>query len=336
LGDEEIAALSDERGWVEGRFRAVDVPEVLVAEAEAVRHARLLLPMVDAWRDPGGPDLVDSQELIFQAGRISQVFISVDPSVLYGEPGARADVHVRLLDRGGRTVSGESISITASEGLVETPRPLADGSFVARYRPPSGLAIGNILLSAEGGGGHFAASTTLQIIPRPQRFGIGLGVGYLQGFRGVSGPALAVDLESKLKWLDGLFQFRGGFMTWQDRSVVLDKARNKEIEVQLSNFGLGFHLLARRERDARSGWVGLGAMVAPFSQTARFEGMPPISGWGIHRPGIVLTAGSAFRALSGELYGEARWVGMNGRPGEFGYEGSVGGIAVLFGYRVIL
>jgi hypothetical protein len=61
-----------------------------------------------------------------------------------------------------------------------------------------------------------------------------------------------------------------------------------------------------------------------------------ISGWGLNKPGIVFTGGGAFRALSGELSGEVRWIGMSGKTGDFGYEGSIGGIAIMLGYRVIL
>jgi hypothetical protein len=152
----------------------------------------------------------------------------------------------------------------------------------------------------------------------------------------VSGPVLFADLESQLRVLDGFFQIRGGFMNWRDRAIVLDPARNQEVEVQLDNFALALHVIARRESGARSNWIGLGGTVAPFRQSVRFEGQPLIGGWGIHRPGIVFTAGAAIRALSGELSGELRWIGMNGQTGNFGYEGSVGGMAILLGYRVIL
>lgn len=336
LGEQHFSALSNARGWVEGRFRAPAAPGIFRVQTGLLHSSQLVTDTGSQWLDPGKPDFEGSQELVFQAGRISQVFISVEPTILFGEPGAFADVHVRLLDRGGRTVPGEKINIRVDRGLVDTPRPLADGSFVARVYPPQGMVTGELILSAEGGAGHFTASTTLAIEPRPQRIGIGVGAGYIQGLRGVSGPVFFADLESQLSLLDGFFQLRGGFMNWQDRAVVLDPARNQEIEVQLDNYGLALHVIARRETGAWSNWVGLGGMLAPFRQSARFEGQPLIGGWGLHRPGIVFTGGAAIRALSGELSGELRWIGMNGQSGDFGYEGSVGGMAILLGYRVIL
>jgi len=336
LGEQEFSALSNERGWVEGRFRAPSGPAQLNAKSDLVQSSRLIPKGGSYWLDPAKSDLEAIETLVFQAGRISQVFISVEPTVLYGEPGAFADVHVRLLDRGGRTVQGESIVVRSDRGLVEAPRPLADGSFVARVYPPQGMVTGELVLSAEGGEGHFTAATTLAIVPRPQRFGIGLAAGYIQGLRGVSGPVLSVDLESQVDLLGGLFQIRGGLMNWRDHAVVTDSARNQEVEIQLDNFGLGLHLIARKEQADRSNWVGVGGMLTPFRQTVRFEGQPLIGGWGLHRPGVVFTGGTAIRALSGELSGELRWVGLNGQTGDFGYEGSVGGMAILLGYRVIL
>ena len=336
LGDAEFRGLTNERGWVVGVLPDIDSVSLLKVTAGNVVRNRLVVDGTETWVEPTLPDLVDSQELVFQAGRVSQVFIAVEPRVLFGEPGATATVEVRLLDRGGRTVIGEPVEVKASEGVVDLPKVLADGSFMARYRPPGGMVLGEILLSAEGQDGQFAASTTLKIVPRPQRFGIGVGAGYLVGVGGLGGPSFHLDVESKLKWLDGLFQLRGGVLSWQNRATVFDEARGKEIDISLNNIGLGAHVLVRQEREARSTWVGLGAMIAPYSQTAQFDNMPLVSGWGVHKPGIVLTGGGALRALSGELSAELRWVGMSGRQSQYGFEGSVGGMAILLGYRVIL
>jgi hypothetical protein len=336
LGDQNFTGLSNERGWVQGRFRAPLAATVLKVESESTQFNRIVLVGDSNWLDPLQADLTASQALVFQAGRISQVFISVEPTVLFGEPGAFADVHVRLLDKGGRTVPGERIVVGVDQGVVEPPRSLADGSFIARVRPPQGMVLGELQLSAEGGEGHFTASTTLEIVPRPQRYGIGVGFGYLQGLNGVGGTTIAVDLESQLKFFDGLLQFRAGFLTWRDHAVINDPARDGEVQVRLDNFGFGGHVLARREHGAWSNWFGLGGMLVPFRQTVRFDDEPLISGWGINQPGIVFTAGGALRALSGELSGELRWIGLSGQTGDFGYEGSIGGIAIMLGYRVIL
>jgi hypothetical protein len=336
LGDQKFTALSNARGWVQGRFRAPSVPGILRVEAESIQFNRIVLVGDSNWVDPLQADLEATQVLVFQAGRISQVFISVEPTVIFGEPGAFADVRVQLLDKGGRTVPGERIVVRVDQGVVEPPRSLADGSFLARVRPPQGMVLGELHLSAEGGEGHFSASTTLQIIPRPQRYGIGVGFGYLQGLHGVGGRAIAVDLESQLSFFDGLLQFRAGFLNWGDSTVIDDTARNRKVEVQMDNFGFGGHVLARREHGAWSNWFGLGGLIVPFRQRIRFDGEPLISGWGLNKPGIVFTGGGAFRALSGELSGEVRWIGMSGKTGDFGYEGSIGGIAIMLGYRVIL
>ena len=336
VSDEEFTAVSDRRGWVEGEFRAPDGPVVLQAASVLAQASQLVVGEQGAWVSPDAPDLETSQELEFQAGRVSQVFISTEPGFLYGEPGAQTNVQVRLLDRGGRTVTGEPFELRASVGLVEPVKVLADGTYVAVYRPPSGMAFGEVLLSVEGGEGRFGASTTLKIEPRPQRIAIGLAGGYLQGVNGISGPCFTLDVESKLEFLDGLFQARVGLMHWQDRATVQDSSRDNEIDVQLSNYGIGVHLIARREWEAKSSWIGIGGVLAPYSQAMRFEGADSLIGWGIHRPGIAITGGAARRALSGEVYGEVRFLGMNGRAGDIGYDGSVGGIAGILGYRVIL
>ena len=166
--------------------------------------------------------------------------------------------------------------------------------------------------------------------------GIFVAGGYLRGVNGISGPSLSIDVETKLDVLDGLFQARLGLFHWQDRATVLDPIRDSEIEMQLANYGIGAHLIARREWQDRSSWVGIGGMVAPFTLLTRFEGEDSIIGWGVHRPGVVLTGGAARRALSGEVFGEMRFLGVNGRTGDLGYDGSVGGIAAVLGYRVIL
>lgn len=336
LNGEEFSAVSDARGWVEGRFRAPEGPAVLTAVSNQIEHSRLVVGDLAQWRDPAIPDLYTEEGLEFQAGRVSQVFITADAGFVYGEPGAQTTIQVRLLDRGGRTVTGEPFELRASQGLVEPARELADGTYVAVYRPPAGLSYGEVLLSVEGGDGRFGASTSLEIVPRPQRVAIGIAGGGLRGVNGIAGASLSLDVETKLDALDGLFQARLGLFHWQDRAVVSDASRDSEIELQLANYGLGAHLIARREWQDRSSWVGIGGVLVPFTLRTRFEGEDSIIGWGLHRPGVILTGGAARRALSGEVFGELRFIGVNGRTGDVGYDGSVGGMAAVAGYRVIL
>ena len=317
-------------------MRAQDGPRVLHALTGETIRSHILMSENERWLEPGKADLHAVQELDFQAGRVSQVFISVSPSVLYGEPGAQAEVQVRLLDRGGRTVSGERFGLSANQGLVEKPRALADGSYVAVYRPPSGFVSGEVLLSAEGGGGQFGASTTVQVIPRPQSLGLGLTGGYLQGVGGVAGGVVSLDIESKVDGWRDFLHLRGGLMMWRDRAQVEDLSRGGVIDIGLVNYGLLLQVLARRELGRRASWIGVGGIVAPYSQTVRFGDSGTIRGRGVHGPGFLLSAGAATRALAGELSLELRWVGLSGQAGELGYDGSVGGIAALVGYRVIL
>ena len=123
--------------------------------------------------------------------------------------------------------------------------------------------------------------------------------GGLRGVNGIAGASLSLDVETKLDALDGLFQARLGLFHWQDRAVVSDASRDSEIELQLANYGLGAHLIARREWQDRSSWVGIGGVLVPFTLRTRFEGEDSIIGWGLHRPGVILTGGAARRALSG-------------------------------------
>jgi hypothetical protein len=310
-------------------------PVVLQAAAMGVQVATIHLP----WEaDPaaGGPVLQATTEVRIQAGRVRNVFISAEPSVLFTGQGRTATLEVRLLDRGGATVTDEPISLTADAGVIGPVSRKSDGTLTAEYIPPPDMVAGEVVVTAQGGEGGFSASTNLILQPRPAERTIAAGLGVLAGARGIVGPLVIVDLERRLPYLEERFLLRGSAVSWSEQGTVVDAARESEVVLDMKVLSLGLSAVARREAGSLATWMGMGTTLTPYYLETRFGQLEPTGGWGLFTPGVSVFAGGARRTATGEITAEARFVGAIGSGDILGFSGQVGGMALVLGYRAIL
>ena len=67
----------------------------------------------------------------------------------------------------------------------------------------------------------------------------------------------------------------------------------------------------------------------------RYAVVAPVAGFGLHQPGLVAFVGGGRRFRAGEVFAELRGLGVSAYTEDFGYEGQLGGVALLAGYRLI-
>ena len=336
MGDASVAVTSGERGYVSAELPVAAGPSVLEVTAGGSVGRLALLPWaVLRPLDPAAPDLAASEALGIEAGRVSKVFISAEPSPLYAGSGQSARVEVRLLDRTGLPVVDQTLRLHASGGALTEPDLQDDGTFVARWTPPPGLSHGKVLLSASDEQGSFSGSTSVEVAPRPLRRAATLTVGYLGGFSEIQAPWLGLDLAWRLELLDDHVVARMTLGVWEDRAEVLDGSRDSTVSMRLDSFLAAPTLLYRWERGLWARWAGAGVGVAPYLLEVRYGDDAPLRGSGVHRPGGLVAFGTGYRLLGGEVLGELRALGMGAGASEVGYDGQVGGLSAVLGYRVL-
>ncbi len=334
-GKEEVRGDTEPGGWFRVDLSARDHPVALQAAAMGVQAAMLHLPW-DEEPAAGGPMLQAAAEVRIQAGRVRNVFISAEPSVLFTGQGKTATLQVRLLDRGGAAVVDEPVSLTADAGVIGPVSRQTDGTLTAEYIPPPDLVAGAVVITAQGGDGGFSASTNLVLQPRPAERTIAASVGVLAGSRGVMGPLVIVDLERRLPFLEERFLVRGSAVSWSEQATVVDAARESEVVLDMGILSLGLSGVARREAGPVATWMGMGTTLTPYFLETRFGDLEPATGWGVFTPGVSAFAGGARRTATGEITVEARFVGAIGSGEILGFGGQVGGMALVLGYRAIL
>ena len=334
-GGEEVRGDTGADGWFRVDLTARDHPVALQATAMGVQAATLHLPW-DTDAAAGGPVLQAMTQVRIQAGRVRNVFISAEPSVLFTGQGRTATLQVRLLDRGGAMVVDEPVSLTADSGVIGPVTRQSDGSLTAEYIPPPDMVAGQVVVTAQGGEGGFSASTNLVLQPRPAERTIAASMGVLAGARGVVGPLVIVDLERRLPFLEERFLLRGSAVSWSEQATVVDAARESEVVLDMGVLSLGLAAVARREAGSRATWMGMGTTLTPYYLETRFGDLEPTAGWGLFTPGVSAFAGGARRTATGEVTAEARFVGAIGSGDILGFGGQVGGMALVLGYRAIL
>ncbi len=338
LGDNRVEAITGARGWAKATLPVTDLEALAVLEA---RHRDLVSrqPFLPRSPDPATtlerPDLETTVELPITAGRVREVFIDAQPSLLYAGPSAVARVRVRLLDRHGNAVTDESVRVLADQGEVGALRATADGTYEAWYRPPPGLMSGTIHLSAEGQEGAFAAATELQLVPRPLSRAVGVAVGGVTNFGSITSPILDLSFEGRLSRLSDWVVLRATATYYSDARVLADEETGDEISVHTALLPVVLGAAVRHEAGLQSYSLGAGFVMLGYRNEVRFGDRPGSAGLGLGGPGMELHSGLGRRLGVGEVTGELRYLLVTTRAGGFGYNGAVGGVAILSGYRVL-
>jgi hypothetical protein len=336
LGDQVLQGTTGIRGWVSLAWNPPLTPQVLSARAGYLTRRIALTPWADLVTvDPTGPDLVAVQEVRVQAGRVREVYIDADPAVLHTGSGDTARITIRMLDRAGKPVRDEAVTVDADRGEITALKTLSDGTIEATYAPPQGLATGKVEVRAEGPDSSFAATTSLVLRPRPVRHSVSIVTGVIAGPGPRISPLVAIDYETHFPYVDRGLYVRASGAGWLARTTVPDPDRGGDVELRMELLSLSVSVMGRWEQDLWTVWAGGGPQVVPYRLEIRYPGVTPVSGLGLHQPGLVAFAGGGRRFRAGEVFGEVRGFGVTAYTEDFGYEGQLGGVAASVGFRLI-
>ncbi|MCB9759171.1 MAG: hypothetical protein H6739_04985 [Alphaproteobacteria bacterium] len=313
-------------------------PEVLEVRCRGlVRQAAVFPWDLPQGRPPREDGLRATRQVRIRAGRVSKVGLKADPPVLYAGTGGTAAVQVTLLDRAGLPVLDEPVRLEVSEGRISDPVEQPDGSLLATYQPPSGMVATTVEVRVVSEAETFpVTSTQLEVLPRPVSWAPGVGVGYLTSFGRINAVHANVQIERAIPLLPERRLYGRlslGFHRASD--TYEDAVRGETLDFRTELVPVSLAALLRWERGLWAGWTGAGAVVTPYRLEVRSGSEQLVEGLGVHRPGGTAFAGGGRRIPGGELFGELRWIGIQATPTDIGYEGQVGGLAFLVGYRVI-
>lgn len=336
LGGLRLTATTDRRGTATVRFRAVPSLPTLITVV-AGEHLGVVVPWLPGeprpLPDPGRPDLEARVDLPIRAGRVRQVFLDVEPRPLQTGSGAVGAVKIRMLDAAGNPVRDEQVSVVASAGTVDLPVVQPDGSFIARYEPPSILSDETVRITARTTAGEVA--TDLELTPRPIHGGVGVSVGWIASFGVVSAPTLSLSVYNHIPFLPRIFGLRVGATVYNLETTIHDAGANADIDVHATLIPFDVGLVVTERWGRRSLHAGLAAVIAPYTLAMDFEGDRGISGVDLASPGMAVQAGAGYRLGSSELFAEARFLLFTASSAQLAFEGSVGGASLAAGYRLL-
>ena len=343
LGGVELYLAADEHvvlqetgtdGWAVAELPlGVGEAPVMLEASNAYRRAQKpVLRLSGQGNGPGNPDLTSERHLIIASG--PGVFLHVDPPVLFTGTGAVAFVRVRLQNRQPSAADAAALRLEASEGLLGPVRLQEDGVLVAEYIPANSdrSRVVTITATAEGAQPY---STNLILEPRPVDRATGVSVGGITNLGAITAPMLSLDTDVRTPLFAHTLMVRVSASTWADVASV-DTGVGNTATVNTALFTASTGVLWRQERSGRAFWLGAAGVLAAYRQRANF-GVDEldITGWGALPPGLQLITGVGGRVGGGEVALELRATGLASPRGAVTYQGQVGGLGAVVGYRLV-
>ena len=337
--DVEIRSTTGDDGWAEATFQAPPgIEPVDIGLRSEHRAAHFVIPRGSgSYGGPGSALVVGTREIRFKAGRVAQIKLEVDPPVLYVMPGLQsvARIYVDLVDLADNRVTGEKSVLEASAGTVGPLFQNEDGRLVAEYTPPVGGTGRTIEITAHAANQH--ATTALQLELQPVMRAPGVALGMLTNFGEIIAPYLSVDLDWRMpwRWANGRLMVRFGVGVYAD-STTTDLSLGEEAKIRMVIIPLNLGLLYRTDLPkGRAFWLGLGAVAAPFYSQASLGDADIGTSLGLLPPGFSGVVGIGIRVPGGgEVMTELRGLMLSSGGGDFALQGQVGGLGLVFGYRV--
>jgi len=331
LGELALDAVTDARGWAKVLFPAVPA-EATIVRAETtlgITRAVAWLPgAAQTLPDPAAPDLSAAIDLPIRAGRVRQVSLDVSPRPLVTGSGATGQITVRMLDFLGNAVTDEPVTLAASEGTIDPSEPQPDGSRVGTYRPPPVLFDRSVRITATTSAGTVA--TDLELAARPLQGSVGLSAGWIGNFGVVSAPMFSLALTQRIPFLPRVLSARVGVSAYSFETLVEDDV---DVRATMVPFDIGLSATERWGRRSLS--AGLAAVVAPYALTIDYGDDRGVSGVGLASPGLAVSGGGGYRLGNSELYAEGRFLLYTASARPISFEGSLGGLSLTAGYRVL-
>ncbi|MDG1482124.1 MAG: hypothetical protein P8R54_21205 [Myxococcota bacterium] len=336
-GNQEVTVDTDSLGWAVAELVA-ETPQVLSASVNQRIAAAGWQPGEMVGRAPGTPDLLTSESITIEAGRVREIFLSTDPRTLIAGGGFSAEVEIRLEDRVGRPILNEDITLDASQGRLTAVFGEPDGRYFATYTPPEELAAGVVQITAAVGKGGLIAATDLRVVPSITQRMTGPVGGWVRGLGEMSSPWLALEHDWKVdRWEAPLFlRVYGG--SYRDQVSVEDDVTGEQVSLELTVVPVGVGVLGRQELRQLTGWLGMAVTAAPYYLETRFAGQreSTASALGIASlPGLQLFGGVGRRFPNGELQGQVGGLALADGAKDIGWTGFIGGVWLSAGYKFI-
>lgn len=330
-GGPPVRAETGPDGWATGVVQVPTGTGPIVVRVELDERSASLpvLRGSASHSGPGTPDLLATRTLTITRGRVAEIDVD-SPGVLMSGSRTAAHLQITLRDRAGRPITDIAPELEVDAGTLSDLRSGSDGSWIVLYTPPATVEHGVVTLEVHAEGR--TTTTPLQLQVPPTRWAPGLGVGVVSNFGVITSPLLTADLDVRTSLLSHSVMVRAG-LAWY-RASAETTVSGEVVRVQSTWLPLTLGLAVRRDPGRVPRWLGAGAVLALATEQTWFGAERIGGGVSMLPPGFTVFGGLGYRIQGGELYAEARAISMSDPGGEASFQGMVGGLAGVAGYRV--
>jgi hypothetical protein len=158
-------------------------------------------------------------------------------------------------------------------------------------------------------------------------------VGWIDNFGSVSAAIFGASFEPRLP-VPGL-ALRLGLAGYRAEGQVADAATGNTIEVRSDFFPVDVGALFVRRSARLSTQGGVSMALAPYALDVQYGSSGGYAGLALAPPGVLVHGSVAWRLAGAEVFTEARYLLLGAPGGTVSFSGSVGGLSLAAGYRVL-
>ncbi|MEL6349777.1 MAG: hypothetical protein AAFV53_42130, partial [Myxococcota bacterium] len=344
-GEEYRDVITDADGWASATLPMPPKETAILVRSGFLVERALWSPGERRGPSPERPDLEATQEVRVQAGRIQELFVTIQPRIIQASSG-KARLEVQPVDRAGNVVLDADLMLDASAGYIGMIEPEPDGRYFADYFPPRDMVQGEVRVTVKTADGGYSASTDLLIMPFVYNAVFNVSAGWVAG----------QQLDEWGGWMrygrrlksDALTQVSGDtvFTTWVHGQLggYRQSARGSDpntsslTQVQQFTIPMSLGLTGRIQRRRLTGGIGAGfSPLVPYL-LRRSEGDEEIlNDWGVIAQGGELFAEVGLQSRNGntEWVGQLRYFTLFEDPGAQIGGGESRGVFLTTGYSFL-
>lgn len=333
LGEVLTRVITDGRGRASAELAPLQAAAMTArARVGAVVRQVIVVRGRDYGPPADAPDLQVVRKVPITRGRIATLQIEPADRVISAARGAELEVVIRQYDRSEALVDDLIPRVEVSGGSVDSPRRRPDGSYVVVVRPPIGERTRAVTLTASSPSGEASASTQILVESAPVRLALGLAAGMSSNLQSLRSPIVSIDADiGTSRVLPGTMLRLSASTLGYAREVETGVGRSRQ---QLTLIPLTVAGAIRRPVGPVALQAGVGFLVTPFRAEERFDDQRLPQRTGLLTPGLVGLFGAAVDLGGGEIMVESRFNWMISQGGATGFQGQLGGIAGVLGYRL--
>lgn len=339
----EIVVTTDETGWAEAEFPAVEDAVRITAQTADIQRQQVVVRGEQIDSATRGPLAAARKSLSLTPSLVRGLYLVASPQIIEANTGL-SRIEMRPIDRNGQPVFDADLNLHAAQGRFSMIEPEPNGSYHAQYYPPQGVDAATVEITAETADGAYSASTDVFIRPQVYRHMLSISEGAFW-----TQHSSAARLWSQVRYARQLAPLRFAvsgnvYSVWWHAEagavrLAFDGVDGEDTITLRSLFNTGgLGASVRRQQRRFTLWFGGSALPNVSWTSARINNKEVLRGaqFNLQNPvGGHAFAGLGLQTRAGEWQFQCTALALPEQVTDIGWQGVITGVSVSGGYAFL-